>query len=161
LVKYPDWRLSVTIKKTQKEITGNTLRTYLYLITHGPSELRDVQRGLSLSTPSLASYHLGRLIDVGYARQDEDGRYVAIKEASTEILQGYTKVGNTLVPQLFFFTVLFTILIAFFSFKSLYSNDFTPYLVASSIALVALLWYETLRLWRRLVVESAKDSKNS
>jgi hypothetical protein len=150
----------VTKKKPQKEITGNTLRTYLYLITHGPSELREVQRGLSLSTPSLASYHLSKLIEASYVKQDEEGRYLAIKEASTEILQGYSKVGNTLVPQLFFFTVLFTLLIGFFSFKSLYSSDFTPYLVVSSIALVALLWYETLRLWRRLVVEPTKNPTN-
>jgi DNA-binding transcriptional ArsR family regulator len=148
----------VTNKKTQKEITGNTLRTYLYLITHGPSELREVQRSLNLSTPSLASYHLSRLIEAGYVKQDEEGRYLAIKEASAEILQGYSRVGNTLVPQLFFFAVLFTILIVFFGIESIYSSDFTPYLVASSIALVALLWYESLRLWRRLVVESPKNS---
>ena len=152
---------SVTKKKTQKEITGNTLRAFLYLLTHGPSELREVQRGLNLSTPSLASYHLGRLVDFGYVQQDEESRYVAVKEASTEILQGYSKVGNSLVPQLFFFTVLFTILIAFFSFESLLSSVFTPYLIGSSVALVALLWFETVRLWRRLVVESIKDSTSS
>jgi len=68
-----------------KEITGNALRVYLYLVTHGPSELREIQRGLGLSTPSLASYHLSRLVEAGYATQDRDGRYVAIREASTEI----------------------------------------------------------------------------
>jgi DNA-binding IclR family transcriptional regulator len=71
----------VTNKKTQKEITGNTLRTFLYLLTHGPSELREVQRSLGLSTPSLASYPLGRLVDAGYVTQDDEGKYVAIKEA--------------------------------------------------------------------------------
>jgi hypothetical protein len=144
----------VTRKNTHKEITGNTLRVYLYLLTHGPSELREVQRGLGLSTPSLASYHLGRLMDFGYVRQDEESRYVGLNEASTEILQGYSKVGNALVPQLFFFTILFTILITFFGFESLNSSVFTPYLIGSSIALVILLWLETVRLWRRLVVES-------
>jgi DNA-binding transcriptional ArsR family regulator len=142
--------------KTKKEISGNTLRAYLFLISHGPSELREVQRGLEFSTPSLASYHLGRLEEAGYVEKDEEGRYVAIKEASTEILEGYSKVGNALVPQLFFFTVLFTILIAFFSIKSLSQSDFLPYLIVCSVGLVILLWYETLRLWRKLVVESPK-----
>jgi len=151
-----DRQISVMNMKAQKEITGNTLRVYLYLITHGPSELREVQRGLDLSTPSLAFYHLSRLIEVSYVKQDEEGRYLGIKDASTEILQGYSKVGNALVPQLFFFTVLFTILIAFFSFKSLYQVEFTPYLVGASLTLVVLLWYETFKLWRRLVVESTK-----
>jgi DNA-binding transcriptional ArsR family regulator len=139
-----------------KEITGNALRVYLYLITHGPSELREIQRGLGLSTPSLASYHLSRLVEAGYVAQDRDGRYVAIREASTEILQEYSKVGTTLVPRLLFFSFLFTILVAFFSYQALYSNGFTIYLVATSITMVALLWYETLRLWRRLVVETSE-----
>ena len=142
--------------KTQREITGNTLRAYLYLITHGPCELREVQRGLELSTPSLASYHLGKLTDAGYVKQDEEGRYIAIKEASTVILQDYLKIGNALVPQLFFFAVLFTILIVYFSFKSIYQSDYLPYLIGCSVALILFLWYETLRLWRRLVVDSSK-----
>jgi DNA-binding transcriptional ArsR family regulator len=140
--------------KAQKEITGNTLRAYLYLVTHGPCELREVQRGLGLSTPSLASYHLSRLVEAGYAKQDDESRYVAVKEASTEILQGYSKVGNTLVPQLFFFTVLFTILIAFFSYEAWLSLSYVPLLIATSLAMVVLLWYETFRLWRKLIVES-------
>jgi len=141
------------MKKT-KEITGNSLKTYLYLVTHGPSELRDVQRGLGLSTPSLASYHLGRLIEAGYATQDRESRYVAVKDSSIEILEGYTKIGTTLVPQLVFFAILFTILIPFFSLASLSSPSFTGYLIASSLAMVALLWYEVIRLWRRLVLET-------
>jgi len=141
---------------TPKEITGNTLRVYLHLIRNGPCELREVQRGLSLSTPSLASYHLNRLVSAGYVKQDSDGKYLAIKEASTEILEGYTKVGTALVPQLFFFAVLFTILIVFFSYQAINSPEFIIYLVATSLAAVVLLWYEAFKLWRRLVVEPDK-----
>ena len=139
-----------------KEITGNSLRVYLYLVTHGPSELREVQRGLDLSTPSLASYHLGRLVEAGYVTQDREGSYVAVREASMDILQEYSKVGTALVPKLTFFSFLFTILIIFFSYQALYSNGFTIYLVATSFTMVALLWYETLRLWRRLVIETSE-----
>jgi len=139
-----------------KEITGNTLRVYLYLVTHGPCELRQIHRGLGLSTPSLASYHLNRLMSASYVRQDGDGKYSAIEEASTEILEGYTRIGTALVPQLLFFTVLFTILITFFSFQAINSPSFTIYLAMTSIATIIVLWYETLRLWRRLVVEPEK-----
>lgn len=139
-----------------KEITGNTLRVYLYLVTHGPCELREIHRGLGLSTPSLASYHLNRLMSAGYVRQKKDGKYFAIKEASTEILEGYTMIGTALVPQLLFFTVLFTILITFFSYQAINSPSFTIYLAVTSVATVIVLWYETLRLWRRLVVEPEK-----
>lgn len=126
------------------------MRVYLYLLRHGPSELRDVQRGVGLSTPSLASYHLGRLVDAGYAVQDDEGRYVGRAQASGEILDGYSKVGATVVPQLFFFAVLFTILTIFFSYESLVRVHFTVFLVATAVAMVGALWYQTARLWRRL-----------
>ena len=134
------------------EIRGNTLKVYLYLLRHGPSELKDVQRGVRLSSASLASYHLGRLTEAGFVTQDEHGRYSAVKEASDRILEGYSRIGPAIVPQLFFFALLFTILVAFFSFEALYAPGFTVYLAAVSVAMVIVFWYETVRLWRRLAV---------
>jgi hypothetical protein len=75
-------------------------------------------------------------------------------------LEGYVKVGTALVPQFLFFAVLFTILIVFFSLESLLSTGFTIYLITASLAMVVLLWYESLRLWRRLVVDSANRQTN-
>ena len=135
-----------------QEIRGNTLKVYLYLLRHGPSELRDVQHGVGLSSASLASYHLGKLLEGGFATQDEHGRYSAVKEASDRVLEGYSRMGPAIVPQLFFFALLFTILVAFFSFESLNTSGFTPYLVAVAFAMVLVFWYETVRLWRKLVV---------
>jgi len=133
-----------------QEIRGNTLKAYLYLLKHGPSELREVQRGLNLSSASLASYHLGKLMEANYVSQDEQGKYYAVKEASTKVLEGYSKVGTTVVPQLFFFSLLFTILATFFSIEAFFGLRFTLYLVILCIAMVAVFWYETLRLWRKL-----------
>jgi len=134
------------------EIRGNTLRVYLYMLRHGPSELRDIQHGVGLSTASLASYHLGRLAEVGYVSKDRFGRYLAVPEASVQILGGYSRIGSAIVPQLYFFTVVFTILTAFFSTLTLNSPNFVVYLIATSVAMVVTFWYETVRLWRRLPV---------
>jgi hypothetical protein len=133
-----------------QEIRGNTLKVYLFLLKHGPSELREIQRGLDLSSASLASYHLGKLAEVNYVKQDEQGKYFAVKDASVKVLEGYSKVGSAVVPQLFFFSLLFTILAAFFSYEALYGSGFTLYLVLVSSAMVVVFWYETLILWRKL-----------
>lgn len=109
-----------------------------------------MQRDVGLSTPSLASYHLGKLVEAGYVRQDEMGRYVATGDALGEILGGYSKIGMNIVPQLFFFSLLFTILAAFFSVEVLFYGDFTVFLVAISLGMVVVLWLETVRLWRRV-----------
>jgi len=135
-----------------QEVRGNALKVYLYLLRHGPSELRDVQRGVGLSSASLASYHLGKLLEAGFVVQDEHGRYLAVKESSDRVLEGYSRMGPAIVPQLFFFALLFTILVAFFSFEALHASGFTVYLVAVCGAMVLVFWYETVRLWRKLAV---------
>jgi len=112
--------------------------------------LRDVQRALGFSSPSLASYHLGKLVAAGYASQDEHGRYVAIQDAANEILEGYTKLGGFVVPQLFFFAILFTIVVGFFAFMALVYQAYIPLLVGASVAMVMVFWYEVARVWRRL-----------
>jgi hypothetical protein len=133
-----------------QEIKGNALKIYLYLLKHGSSELRDIQRGIGLSTASLASYHLGKLVEAGFAKQDEYGRYLIVKDSSEKILDGYSRIGSAVVPQLFFFSLFFTILIAFFSLAIFYNQSFTPYLIIVCVAMALVFWYETFRLWRKL-----------
>ncbi|MEM2130004.1 MAG: hypothetical protein QXZ70_05335 [Candidatus Bathyarchaeia archaeon] len=128
------------------------MKVYLYLLKHGPCELRDVQRGLEFSSASLASYHLGKLLEAGLACQDDYGRYYAVKEASGRVLEGYSKIGPAVVPQLFFFSLFFTILVVFFSAAIWSGLDFVPCLIGVSFAMIAVLWFETIRLWRRLAV---------
>ncbi len=137
-------------RRVLPEVKGNTLRVYLFLLRHGPSELREVQRGLDMSTPSLASYHLDKLLAIGYASQNEYGQYVASKDVSSEIIDGFTRIGVILVPQLLFIAVLFTTLVCYFALMAVHSAAYVPFLIASSLALVAAVWYETFRVWRSL-----------
>jgi hypothetical protein len=133
-----------------QEVKGNALKVYLYLLKHGPSQLRDIQRGTELSSPSLASYHLSKLIEGGFVKQDVYGMYFADKENSEKVLEGYQKVGKAVVPQLFFFSLLFTILAGFFSFATLFWQGYAFYLVAICISMVVVLWFQTARVWRKL-----------
>jgi hypothetical protein len=133
-----------------QEIKGNTLKIYLYLLKHGPSELRDIQRGIGLSTASLASYHVGKLVEAGFVKQDEYGRYLTVKDSSEKILDGYSQIGSAVVPQLFFFSLFFTILIAFFSLAIFYNQSFTFYLTIVCVAMALVFWIETFKLWRKL-----------
>lgn len=138
------------VKEGLSKVRGNTLRVYLYLLQHSPCELRDVQRELEFSTASLASYHLGRLIEAGYASQNAYGQYEATRDSTREILEGYVRIGPMVAPQLFFFAVLFTVLIGYFSLMASNSEAYLFPLIASSVALVAVIWYEAVRLWRKL-----------
>lgn len=132
------------------EIKGNTLKVYLYLLRHGPSELREIQRGTGLSSPSLVSYHIGKLSEAGFAKQDEYGKYSVIKETADQVLEGYTKMGPAIVPQMLFFALFFTVIGTFFAIMTLITTTFTNYLVVVCGAMIFVFWYETIRLWRKL-----------
>jgi len=133
-----------------QEVKGNTLKVYLYLLKNSPSELRDVQRSLGFSSASLASYHLSKLVELGFAKQDAYGRYSAVKDAADKVLEGYSKIGPAVVPQLFFFSLLFTILVVFFSMETWAGGNFIYYLIGVCFAMLAVFWFETIRLWRKL-----------
>lgn len=138
------------VSKSTPEIKGNTLRTYLYLLHSGTSELREVQRAMGFSTPSLASYHLGKLVEAGYVTQDDHGRYMIVWDATKELLEGYVRVGTVVFPQLFFFSILFTVVVGFFAVMSLFNAAFVPLLVAGSVVMIASFWYETMKVWKKL-----------
>jgi hypothetical protein len=133
-----------------QEIKGNALKIYLFLLKHGSSELRDIQRVIGLSTASLASYHLGKLIEAGFVKQDEYGRYLTVKDSYEKILDGYSRIGSAVVPQLFFFSLFFSILIVFFSLAIFYNQSFITYLIVVCVAMALVFWFETFKLWRKL-----------
>jgi predicted DNA-binding transcriptional regulator len=60
-------------KNTSDELklTGTTLRVYRYLYRMGkPCGIREIQRGLGLSSSSVALYHVRKLLDAGLIRED-------------------------------------------------------------------------------------------
>ncbi len=120
------------------------------MLKHGPCELREVQHAMEFSTPSLASYPLTKLLEAGYVKQDESGRYIASGEAVGDVLAGYAKVGSAIVPQSAFFAVLISILMAYFSYQALSAPSFVPYLVVVAAGAALALWYETFKVWRKL-----------
>jgi len=132
-------------------IKGNTVRVYLFVLRNGPCELRDIQRGLKLSTPSLAFYHLSRLVESGNVKKTEDGKYVALNDISADLLDGYVKFGRRIIPQLFFVTLLFTGILAYYVWlvwKVPLDLDDAVTIVYSFSVIV--LWYETIKVWRRM-----------
>ncbi len=55
-------------------LKGTTLKVYRFLFKSGrPASIRDVQRGLNLSSPSVAEYHLKKLLSSGLVNQVAEG----------------------------------------------------------------------------------------
>jgi hypothetical protein len=124
---------------------------YLFVLKNGPCELREVQRALNLSTPSLAFYHLSRLVQAGVVNRTEDGRYIVVTDISADLLDGYVKFGRRIIPQLFFLTLIFTAILGYYLYLvwklPLDLDDIVTIIYSLSII---VLWYETFKVWRRL-----------
>jgi DNA-binding Lrp family transcriptional regulator len=96
---------SSTAKKSEEVLHGKTLLVYRFIITqNAPVGVREIQRKLKFSSPSLAHYHLDKLKDEGLIKEDAGG-YTADKV----VLKNLVRFRNTLIPRFFFYFLFFTL----------------------------------------------------
>ena len=91
-------------KRSRLRISGTTWDVYLYVLTSKESVgVRDVWRALSLSTPSLAQYHINKLIDMKLLRQSKDGKYLIEESQKVDALRNFVLLRGKLIPRLVFY----------------------------------------------------------
>ncbi|MFQ5762433.1 MAG: helix-turn-helix domain-containing protein [Candidatus Bathyarchaeia archaeon] len=124
-------------------LRGTTWRIYKFVVRAGrPVGIREVQRGLKLSSPTLASYHLTKLERAGFVKP-EAGGYTADRL----LLRNLIRFGKMLIPKYFFYLIFFASATAF-----QITVFEPPRLTASYLFQVAVLFsatgfflYETLK----------------
>jgi hypothetical protein len=132
-------------------LKGKTLRVYWYVIQQ-PSKavgIRQVQRALSFSSPSIAVHHLEKLQDLGLVRKTGTGEYVLQDEVKVGLLRYFTRMGRFLVPRYLFYSVFFsTMLIAYLALCI--ATQLVPSFYAVTFGGIATLVFcaETIRQWR-------------
>src|ERR1700756_3199627 len=90
----------ITSLETSTTINGTSMRVYRLLYKQGkPVGVHEVQKKLNLSSPSVAHYHLRKLVDEGYIREESEG-YVVDKI----LFENMIRVGGSVIP---FQTTLF------------------------------------------------------
>lgn len=129
----------------EEELEGTTLKVYLYVVKEGkPVGPRDVMRGASLSSPSVAYRHLQKLETLGLLQKDSYGEYVVKEKVS---IKGHLWVGRSLVPRLIFYSFFFagifvvemTIVIIRFSIGEAFQMDFIFLTSVTAAAMVIFL----------------------
>jgi predicted DNA-binding transcriptional regulator len=134
----------------ESQLKGNTLRTYIYVVTHKKSGVREVQRELHFSSSSLAQYHLAKLVDLGLLTEN-GGEYFLADQIKVDVLKDFLKFGTLIVPRFVFYAVFFTIISTFFGFVALDRSltELNALLIGLLCVATALFWYEALRAWLR------------
>jgi hypothetical protein len=88
-----------------EELEGITLSVYLYVVRKGkPVGPRDVMKGASLSSPSVAYRHLQKLEDLGYLQKNKYGEYVTKNKAR---VRGYVWIGRRMMPKMLVYSLIF------------------------------------------------------
>jgi hypothetical protein len=133
--------------KVTYDLQGRTLQVYLYLMRKDePSGIREIQRELNLSSPSVANYQIEKLIDLELVGKDNHGRYYLLHKVQVPALKAYVNVGKFMVPRMIFYAGFFTTLLGIY--VVLYGNSLNIFAIAFGSAGTALFWYEAFRLWK-------------
>ena len=91
-------------------LRGKAWKVYWLLLKTGqPMSVREVQRMLHFSSPSVAQHHLEQLQELGLAKKDEiGGNYSLVGEVKIGVLRHFIKLGKLLFPRYFFYAVFST-----------------------------------------------------
>jgi len=135
---------------TQSDLKGNTLRVYVELLkaANGHIGVRQIQRTLGFSSPSLAQYHLERLVEMGLVRT-EAGEYQICKEVRVDVLKEFIKVGSIIIPRLIVYAVMFSTLTGYFAYQFRELNFYSMWALIFAVLGTGAFWYETVAAWRR------------
>jgi len=86
-------------------LRGKALQVYHFVIrSNEPVRVREIQRSLGFSSPSLVIYHLEKLKEAGLIKEEGIG-YVADKV----LLRNLVRFRSTLIPRYFFYSLFFTL----------------------------------------------------
>jgi biotin operon repressor len=134
----------------ESELKGKTLLVYMHILKAGQETVgvREVQRALGFSSPSVAAYHIQKLQDLGLI-ENVYGDYRLIKEVKVGVLRSFVSVGGVMLPRFLFYAVLVTSMLVTFlvSFPFVPSRDYITTLVMGFVPSF-VLWYETIKIWR-------------
>lgn len=134
-------------------ISGKALRIYVLLVSEGrPMSVREIQKRLGLSSPSLVHYHLKKLVKAELVAKDEGGHYYAKKLIKVGVLRGFLMLGRRLVPKYVFYAAFFFTLAAFCALAFWSTSDVgLLFLSLSSLIIAGLSWsLEAYRTWKSL-----------
>ena len=123
-------------------LTGKTVKVYRFMLKQkNPVGIREVQRALAFSSPSLATYHLSKLEKAGLVKPEQEG-YVVDKV----VLQNFIRFRRMLIPKYFFYFILFTgsLILQLTIFRTEIMTPFYIFTLGINIIAASLFLYETI-----------------
>jgi predicted DNA-binding transcriptional regulator len=136
--------------KFEYVLRGKDWKVYWLLLKSGrPMSVREVQRALHFSSPSVAQHHLEQLRELGLVQKhDIGGHYSLVSEVKIGVLRHFVKLGRILFPRYFFYAVFSTTF--YMTYLLLLMQGFTRenlFIIFFGAIVSAIFWYEAIRIW--------------
>lgn len=131
-------------------LRGKDWQVYWLLLKNSrPMTVREVQKTLRFSSPSVSLHHLEQLRTLGLVKkEDVGGSYSLVSEVKIGVLRHFIKLGKLLFPRYFFYAVFTTTFYMFYvlAFMQGFTRESLFTLTFGAIVL-AIFWYEAVRVW--------------
>ena len=133
----------MTSNDVEDGLKGLTVKVYKFVLKNArPTGIREVQRSLKLSSPTLALYHLDKLEKVGLLKKTMEGY-----EVDRVFLRNLVRFRRVLVPRYLFYFIFFaSALIGELTFLKpvILSREYVLAVGVTLLAAVSYL-YETIK----------------
>ena len=133
--------------ESKEVLRGTTLEVYRFLLkSNEPVGVRELQRALNLSSPSVANYHLSKLEDAGLLKREQGGFTV-----NKYLLENSVKINRFLVPRYFFYAVfaVAVLIIEVTVLRPAVLYREYVFSVGATCIFTFFFCYETVKTWRR------------
>jgi DNA-binding transcriptional ArsR family regulator len=138
---------TLSADESKEVLKGTTLEVYRFLLKSSkPVGIRELQRALNLSSPSVANYHLSKLEDAGLLKK-EQGNYTVAKY----LLENNVKIRRFLVPRYLFYAMFAIGVLAIeltYLRPAVLTREYAFTTTATAIFTLAFC-YETVKTWRK------------
>ncbi|MFW9962753.1 MAG: hypothetical protein ACFFCX_04285 [Candidatus Sifarchaeia archaeon] len=136
----------------EPELRGNTLRVYWYMLSQNASVgVREVQRALDMSSPSVASHHLTKLESLELIEKNPDSSYQLKKLVKVGVLRNFITFRGIVLPRYSFVAVFFSVYtMVYFAMTIGRPLGLFDRYIGLGVGIIGALfaWYETYRLWK-------------
>lgn len=145
-------------EKIELELRGKALVIYWHLLTRSQNDfgVREIQRALDYSSPSIVSHHLQKLIDLGLVEKTPSNRYYLKKTVKVGVLKHFTQIRGILLPRYVFVAVFFTFTLAVYLLLIILGLPVSAFdrLLALALCIIGILfgWFETWRLYKLRII---------
>jgi len=131
-------------------LRGKDWNVYWLLLKNGHSmSVREIQKTLRFSSPSVAQHHLEQLRQLGLVKKEEiGGNYSLTSEVKIGVLRHFVKLGRLLFPRYFFYALFSTTF--YLAYVLVLMQGFTRenlFILTFGAIVSAIFWFEAFRIW--------------